>query len=1287
MRHRILFILLFSLLIQASFSQSNINVANFKGQIKVTPPSPNASALGKFGEIPVNLHTGIPEIDAPLYSWKSKRSKIDIKVALDYHAGGIKVEDIASNSGLGWTLCAGGMVTRSVRGLPDDHTFGFINTVPLPDFNTSAYNGATWHNSTTPSQEQAAMNTNRNYIIGPFNTTGTEQTTIKAISDGVWDNEQDIFVYSFDGGKGKFVLDKNGNVQKLDQNNFQITVTYSTTNNSLGVRKTITGFKIVTDEGLIFLFNVPETTYVRSWVNTAHFNYIPSSDDYMDDANALGPPPSMSEGASWDDAIYTSSFHVEKIIDPLSFDTIYFDYSQRTIKYQSGYSESVEYHENNDPLALSYNTGTADLIKSRTSSYQYNRVDGQFLNKIRFSDGGGVDFLYDESRDDLLGDYALTRVEIYDLLGTKKKYKLNYDYYSSYGYVATSGSSSWSLNSEEDYSLTLDHVYKRLKLVSIQQVSSASATDFINSYQFAYNTITLPPRNSKAIDFWGYFLGPDRNSFTLVPKISSTGYPTQNEGAHDGYYNLSSISYNGANRSPHPDYTKAGTLEKITYPTGGFSSFEFETNRTKNNLYYSGYEKNFSLQATIHTTTPQETLILPGRDQSLTRFFILYTRVNADGTPHVEPPWDPNAAHQCFQDAVTSSLITIHVISTDATIHKTASFHGFDQGSRQVWLNFDLPLDKSYKLYFTYNETNFFCLDNVYFKAELLVNYMLTSNSSYVGGLRVKSITNQALTKGTLEKTIYNYNDDLNESTGEIPIIPNYAFHLHSVGMWNGCNSGNIPVFLGYADYRVRNSNSTQTLGYSFGSNCGYTNVEKMQVDPLGNTLGKEIHKYSSVEIRNRMDIFPHQSIQFIDWANGHELEIAIKNKNGSLQKRTLNFYSDVITKIENVNNRSTKIACIRTDNCAGFNTVPYNRYVAFTYYPYNGQSKLIGQRITDFTETDSLPRLITYTYDGYDNLVNINSEDSRARKEQVQVGYPYQFSTVGNNALMAANCLSQEVIKRDFLLKGTPTLFYQTSGNSAEYTVLNNGMVKPTKFYTYGTREPALSSGAINGLAIVQSSKDKLEGEIVAYDLKGNAVEFLSQDGVRTCVIYGYQYSLPIATIVGTTYQDVVSKLTSITFAALQELTDATIIRSKTQEIRQGYISHPNVQVSSFTYSPLNGVNSETDINGLTKYYEYDGFGRLVLIRDNDNNILKKICYNYSGQSETCGASLPSCTSCTGENKKCINGTCETGTKVCTSSSRISQTTWLVTYHYVWSDNSVSQDYQVYQTGGCFQF
>ncbi|WP_436488823.1 DUF5977 domain-containing protein [Chitinophaga sp. ARDCPP14] len=59
---------------------------------------------------------------------------------------------------------------------------------------------------------------------------------------------------------------------------------------------------------------------------------------------------------------------------------------------------------------------------------------------------------------------------------------------------------------------------------------------------------------------------------------------------------------------------------------------------------------------------------------------------------------------------------------------------------------------------------------------------------------------------------------------------------------------------------------------------------------------------------------------------------------------------------------------------------------------------------------------------------------------------------------------------------------------------------------------------------------------------------------------------------------------------------------------------------ISTYTYDPMIGLTSQTDVNGNTVFNEYDYLGRLSIVRDQDGNILKRICYNYFGQPETCG-------------------------------------------------------------------
>ena len=81
------------------------------------PPSPQAAALARYGEYPVSLATGVPEISIPLY--EIKLGDYTLPISISYHASGIKVDDVASTVGLGWVLNAGGVVSRTICGAPD----------------------------------------------------------------------------------------------------------------------------------------------------------------------------------------------------------------------------------------------------------------------------------------------------------------------------------------------------------------------------------------------------------------------------------------------------------------------------------------------------------------------------------------------------------------------------------------------------------------------------------------------------------------------------------------------------------------------------------------------------------------------------------------------------------------------------------------------------------------------------------------------------------------------------------------------------------------------------------------------------------------------------------------------------------------------------------------------------------------------------------------------------------------------------------------------------------------
>ena len=80
--------------------------------------SPNAAELGKYGKIPVNYFNGLPCISIPLTELNAKNR--NLPVYLTYHAGGNKPEQHPGWVGQGWSLHAGGSITRIVNGVKDE---------------------------------------------------------------------------------------------------------------------------------------------------------------------------------------------------------------------------------------------------------------------------------------------------------------------------------------------------------------------------------------------------------------------------------------------------------------------------------------------------------------------------------------------------------------------------------------------------------------------------------------------------------------------------------------------------------------------------------------------------------------------------------------------------------------------------------------------------------------------------------------------------------------------------------------------------------------------------------------------------------------------------------------------------------------------------------------------------------------------------------------------------------------------------------------------------------------
>lgn len=85
----------------------------------VVTPSPKAASLGSIAKCPVNYHTGRVNIEIPLLEVEQSGFKLPIK--LIYDTSGLLINNRATWVGTNWTLDAGGIITRTVKGEADEN--------------------------------------------------------------------------------------------------------------------------------------------------------------------------------------------------------------------------------------------------------------------------------------------------------------------------------------------------------------------------------------------------------------------------------------------------------------------------------------------------------------------------------------------------------------------------------------------------------------------------------------------------------------------------------------------------------------------------------------------------------------------------------------------------------------------------------------------------------------------------------------------------------------------------------------------------------------------------------------------------------------------------------------------------------------------------------------------------------------------------------------------------------------------------------------------------------------
>lgn len=527
------------------------------GQLPYTPKSalsPNAASLGEYGNIPVSLYTGRQVVSIPLHEIKVGNHRLPI--TLNYNGGGVRPDQHPGWVGMDWVLQAGGCIMREVNSWIDEYN--------NPIRTTQAYNNCGYlyiRDAQRPPLPHSNRDSLQNYLyIASHNAT-------------IMDISPDKFSFNFLDYSGNFYLspDSGWIVQcdrpikimleynedgSLSDENFtryyaETTETFSLKNTNaqdVGRSHSFKKFTLIGEDGTKYIFGEDD-------------NAIEYSIDLYNQQK---------------DHLIANTWHLKRIIYPDNH-TITFEYERGDFivqMYINSYYKFLNVEYDNDifqrrcgnsfapvsyyagqlimPSYLSkivYDYGYLDFIKNNTTEltydlYLYSGPYAAEYKKDNQSDNAANMMPILANNGDFLPQYANNPSYPECLSGIRWKQLSKIMEYA----VDTTNCNI--LVNQINFNYT-DTTTQRLTLESVEIGAHTNAPNDKLTYSFEYKRPDLLPGYlSKQVDHWGYFNG------TVASNILAENY--------------------AESRDPNPAIADIGALTKITYPTGGYTRFEYE---------------------------------------------------------------------------------------------------------------------------------------------------------------------------------------------------------------------------------------------------------------------------------------------------------------------------------------------------------------------------------------------------------------------------------------------------------------------------------------------------------------------------------------------------------------------------------------------------------------------------------------------------------------------------------------------------------------------------------------
>jgi len=1089
---------------------------------QVLPASPEPSAFVKAGLGNVNMSTGAVTAKIPLYEIKIR--DYTFPIFLSYSTQGLKVDEVSSRAGYGWVLNASGMITRSVRGQPDELT----SWLPIP--------------SEFPENSDAVVN----YCInaGDPNLPG-------------YDTQPDEFQFNVNGYSGKFVLDTNKVARVTSQQNIKVTT------KAVGIAPIV----LITPDGVKYTFGTSEITTTHT---IQQFSYYKTST--------------------------TTAFFLDKIELPTG-EYIQFTYNTIHIKAALGHMETLTKTLSSVVEASCEITCPGENFSSQTNSVEY---DTKYLTGITTSNGLNISLGY-QTRPDLSND---NRLASFVVSGLKN---FSFEYYDRVPTNVTSG---------------------RFFLTKVRELGTDENADTSHNYVLTYDHMEETPLpNTYEQDYLGYYNGSGWNR--LLP----AGFNSDN-------------TINLTFRNPDWNYAKKGTLRSIQYPTGGWEFFNYEANTTGKNQWIK------------RNTTVSPELQGNGGGSTGTIYDMLIGNIQRNQTATLSG----YVADAILDDGYTpyemakTAYLYLYDVTNNNTLVSSKTILGLGSAEGPVSLvaghNYRLELkvmaatERGYAM-LTYDTASQDIFDSTYIE-------------TVVPGVRVKQIKYVDPITFSTHSKYYTY-ESLNEpgvSTGTCanPIFAAYA------SVKNYCDG--MPGRYTICNELTYSSNTTQDVyNYAGSGSVMYYKTVIESDDPDFRNGGTEYTFYDNDNGAN-YQLLLGQTVPYPPAGQYPTLSGVVKltrqfDTNKQIVQEEQDDYETMIDMTNTVRSMYVRRRYTpRVEDQDRMNAFDVLRILYSSYW-----IRLKTKTVKTYSASGILTQQENYTYGMSSNILPaaIATTDSKGLALKTEKKYPTDYPADANyRKLTNKNVITPVVLQSSFV---SDTLYQQKKvvykdwfGDStimapevvqvkeSPADVLHNALI----FSKYDrTGNPLLLQKAddvplvylwdtvhavpvceVRNAVLDQVAFSNFESPLnygnwqVSSGTVGS--DFNAFSGIQT-----FSGTLTRGIAVAGIYKVSVWSKSTVTVNGVA----GTLTKSKRGwNLYEWSITNPSVitvqgtnmddirlhpvtaLVSSYTYQPFIGITSHVDSRNSISIFEYDGYGRLTTVRDEDNNITKSYSYVYAG-------------------------------------------------------------------------